>query len=140
MIPAGVRIYVCTQATDMRRSFDGLEIAVRNGLGLDPRSGGLFIFFNRRADQLRILFWDRNGYAIFAKRLDCARFRRNSPEDNEGHLEIDSQKLLRMLDDVVAVRPRKQANRTIRPNLRLLDSVDRTQDGAEPKNLLRPKE
>jgi hypothetical protein len=111
MIPAGVQIYVCTQAMDMRRGFNGLEIAVRGGLGLDPKSGGLFVFFNRRADQIRIFFWDRNGYAIFAKRLEGV-----------GHLEIDSHRLLRLLDDVLETPSRAGSKATSRPKLELLTS------------------
>jgi transposase len=122
MIPAGVQIYVCTQAMDMRRGFNGLEIAVRGGLGLDPKSGGLFVFFNRRADQIRIFFWDRNGYAIFAKRLEGVRFRGMDAHEGVGHLEIDSHRLLRLLDDVLETPSRAGSKATSRPKLELLTS------------------
>jgi transposase len=62
MIPADVRIFLCTEPVDMRRSFDGLALAARERLGQDPWQGGLFAFVNRRANRLNLLWFDRNGY------------------------------------------------------------------------------
>jgi transposase len=73
-LPSTVRIYVATQPCDLRKSFDGLSIAVANVLERDPACGHLFCFFNRRATQVRILFWDRTGWCIVAKRLARGRF------------------------------------------------------------------
>ena len=64
MIPANVRIFLCTEPVDMRRSFDGLALAARERLGQDPRQGGLFAFVNRRANRLKLLWFDRNGYCL----------------------------------------------------------------------------
>jgi transposase len=74
MIPADVRIFVCTEPIDMRRSFDGLALAARERLGQDPRQGGLFAFVNRRANRLKVLWFDRNGYCLLYKRLHQALF------------------------------------------------------------------
>jgi hypothetical protein len=74
MIPAHVRIFVCTEPVDLRRSFDGLALAARERLGHDPRAGGLFAFVNRRANRLKILWFDRNGYCLLYKRLHQAVF------------------------------------------------------------------
>lgn len=74
-LPTAVRVYVAVTPVDMRKSFDGLSIAVTSILDLDPTSGHLFCFFNRRANQVRVLFWDRTGYCIYAKRLARGRFR-----------------------------------------------------------------
>lgn len=74
MIPASVRIFVCTEPQDMRRSFDGLARAVREVLGEDPQAGALFCFVNKRANRLKILWWDRNGYCLLYKRLHQATF------------------------------------------------------------------
>ena len=74
--PAGVRLYLATAATDLRRSFDGLSAAVQGEFGMAPTSGNLFIFLNRRATQVRILFWDRDGYCVLMKRLEQGTFRR----------------------------------------------------------------
>ena len=74
MIPASVRIFVCTEPQDMRRSFDGLARAAREVLGEDPRGGALFCFVNKRANRLKILWWDRNGYCLLYKRVHQATF------------------------------------------------------------------
>ena len=74
MIPASVRIFVCSEPQDMRRSFDGLSLAAREHLGEDPQSGALFAFVNKRRNRLKVLWFDRNGYCILYKRLHRARF------------------------------------------------------------------
>lgn len=72
MIPATVRIFVCTEPQDMRRGFDRLAIAAREHVGEDPRSGALFCFANRRANMLKILWWDDTGYFVLYKRMHDA--------------------------------------------------------------------
>jgi len=74
-LPPAVRIYVATAPTDMRKSFDGLSAAVSHVLERDPFAGHLFVFFNRRADRVKILWWDGDGFALFSKRLERGRFR-----------------------------------------------------------------
>jgi len=74
MIPSSVRIFVCTEPQDMRRSFDGLAQAAREHLGEDPQSGALFVFVNKRRDRCKVLWFDRNGYCLLYKRLHRARF------------------------------------------------------------------
>jgi transposase len=58
----------------MRRSFDGLSALTARALGQDPMSGALFVFINRRATQMKVLYWDRTGYCVWAKRLERGRF------------------------------------------------------------------
>ena len=74
MFPPSVRIFVCTTPQDMRRSFDGLALAVEERLGGDPQSGALFVFINKRANRLKALWFDSNGYCILYKRLHQAVF------------------------------------------------------------------
>jgi transposase len=72
-LPVSVRVYLCLAPTDMRRSFDGLHALVRDHLQLDAFAGHLYIFANRRKDRLKILYWDRDGFAVWAKRLEEGR-------------------------------------------------------------------
>jgi len=74
-LPPSVRIYVCAEPTDMRKSFDGLSALVEQVLAEDPFSGHLFCFFNLRRDRAKILWYDHNGFALFAKRLERGCFR-----------------------------------------------------------------
>ncbi|AUX28166.1 MULTISPECIES: IS66 family insertion sequence element accessory protein TnpB [Sorangium] len=67
MIPGRVAIYVATEPLDLRRSFDGLAAVVREVLRQDPLSGALFLFFNRAADRVKALWWDRSGYCLLYK-------------------------------------------------------------------------
>ena len=64
MIPSSVRIFVCQQPQDMRRSFDGLALAAREHLGEDPQSGALFVFVNKRGNRLKVLWFERHGYCL----------------------------------------------------------------------------
>jgi transposase len=74
MLPAGLRVSIYRDPVDMRRSFDGLESLVREGLGEDPLSGDLFVFCNRRRDRMKLLLWDGTGFWIWYKRLEGGRF------------------------------------------------------------------
>jgi transposase len=69
-LPASVRVYLCLTACDMRKSFDSLHALVRDHLELDAYAGHLFVFASRRRDRLKILYWDRDGFAIWSKRLE----------------------------------------------------------------------
>ena len=67
-------VFLATGITDLRKSFDTLTGLVRNHLGQDPLSGQLFLFCNRRRDRIKILFWDRSGFWVCAKRLEKGTF------------------------------------------------------------------
>lgn len=86
------RIFAYGKPVDMRKSFDGLIALTKQALGEDPLSGNLFVFINRRGNYLKILYWDRTGYCLFAKRLERARFRfplqREKQELNERVLKL----------------------------------------------------
>ena len=101
MIPASVRIFVCREPQDLRRSFDGLARAAREVLGADPQSGALFCFLNQRANRIKCLWWDRNGYCLLYKRLHRALFQ--IPQDglvDRASLRIDGAQLAKLLAGV----------------------------------------
>lgn len=69
-----VRIWLCTAPTDMRKSFNGLSAMVKHHLADDPLNGQLYVFINRRKSQMKILYFDVSGYAIWSKRLERGQF------------------------------------------------------------------
>ena len=101
MIPAGVQIYVALAPIDMRYSFDRLAGLAKEQIGYEARSGALFVFFGRRRDALKVLFFDGTGMCVFYKRLDRGTFRlpeRVSAE--EKHVEMDDAALESLLDGI----------------------------------------
>ena len=72
--PAALEVFICTNPTDMRKSFDSLASLTREVLNQNPLSGHLFVFFNRRRNLVKTLYWDKHGYCIFIKRLEKGTF------------------------------------------------------------------
>ena len=97
-LPPSVRIWCATTPTDLRRGFDGLAALVRSQLCGDPLSGHLFVFFNRRADRLKVLYWDRDGLCLWYKRLEQGRF--HFPPADAACLEQTPGQLQMILDGV----------------------------------------
>ena len=89
-----VRVFLYGQPVDMRRSFDGLYALTRQQLKQDPLSGHLFAFINRRATQIKVLYWDRTGLCIWAKRLEQGRLVNNWKETSTRELDWTQLKLL----------------------------------------------
>jgi transposase len=74
-LPPSVKVYIATDAADMRKSIDTLSVMVKDVLSKDPFSGHLFVFCNKRGDKIKILYWDRNGFCLWYKRLERGIFR-----------------------------------------------------------------
>ena len=74
-LPPSVRLFVATQAVDGRKGADSLMVIVRDVFGHDPFGGHLFVFFSKRLERVRIVYWDRDGFAMWTKRLERGRFR-----------------------------------------------------------------
>ncbi|MEQ9325326.1 MAG: IS66 family insertion sequence element accessory protein TnpB [Polyangiaceae bacterium] len=110
MIPSSVRIFVCTAPQDMRRSFDGLAVAVRERLDEDPESGAVFVFINKRANRIKALWFDRNGYCILYKRVHRAVFMPpRSSERDRPIARVDGRELAKIfagIDKPPAIRVR----------------------------------
>lgn len=109
MIGAGlqnVQVWLATTPVDMRKSFDSLAELVRSFLAHDPLSGNLFVFRNKRSQRLKILWWDRDGLAIYYKRLERGEFQ--FPRANTPSVQIHREQLVRLLSGLSVVE-RKQA-------------------------------
>jgi transposase len=117
-LSATVKIFVCTKPVDMRRSFDGLFSLVEELIRQDPFSGSLFLFRGRRGDFIKILWWDLDGWAIFAKRLEIGSFRFPEVKFVNGEyqtVEIERGDLLLLLEGI-DVRSAKKSHRYRRQN------------------------
>lgn len=101
---ANVQVWVATTPIDMRKSFDGLAEVVRSFLGRDPLSGSLFVFRNKGGHLVKILWWDRDGLAIYYKRLERGEF--HWPRSNHMAVEINAEQLLRLLSGLDVKAPR----------------------------------
>ena len=107
---AGVRIFVYSGATDMRKSFNGLSGLVSEHFTAELTSGHLFLFFNRRRDRLKILTWDRDGLCIWYKRLEAGSYQIEALGKDTAALEIDATQLSLLLSgiDLASARRRKR--------------------------------
>ena len=94
------KIYVHVPPTDLRKSFDGLIGLVRAAFQKDPRAGCWFLFFNKRRDRVKLLYWDGDGYALWYKRLESGTFETLKPQPNAATLEIDATELSLLLSGV----------------------------------------
>jgi transposase len=90
----------------MRKSFDGLSGLIRSELGADPLSGSLFVFCNRRRNMVKLLYWDRDGFALWYKRLERGCF--SLPPTSSPHARIDRLQLNLLLEGVVPKKVRKR--------------------------------
>jgi transposase len=97
MIRGDVRVWLAMVPLDMRRGFDRLAEHVRTILALDPMSGHLFVFRSRSGQRVKILWWDRDGYAIYYKRLERGTFVFPASIDQKQTIAIDSAQLMKLL-------------------------------------------
>ena len=116
------RVFLATEPTDMRKGFDGLFALVENVIQEDPFSGHLFVFRNRRRDRLKILWWDRDGLAIFYKRLEKGAYQfptdvragaaaTDSPTSSRCEIRADELSMLLEGIDLASVKRRKRYQR-----------------------------
>ncbi len=116
-LPSGVRLFVALDRVDMRKGFDALAAIVQHQLHLDPFGGHLVLFVNKRGNLMKLLFFDRTGWAILYKRLERGTFQLPGVEDASKHVEIDAGELAMILEGIdlrTAVR-RKRFKRRIQP-------------------------
>ena len=105
-----IKFYLYAQATDMRKSFDGLSGVVTTALGRDPTSGDVYVFVNRRRDRIKLLVWDRSGFWLFYKRLEQGTFQLPRHEAESAGLELPYDELLMILEgiDLTSIKRRRR--------------------------------
>jgi transposase len=113
MLPSAVRIFLCTRPTDLRKSFEGLSGLVQECFNQELLTGHLFVFTNRRRDRIKILYFDRDGLAIWYKRLEAGSFQMPRPITEDG-VELEPAQLAMLLSgiDLSTARQRKRFRRT----------------------------
>ena len=113
-LPASVRVYLCASACDMRKSFDGLHALVAQAMELDAFAGHLFVFANRRRDRIKILYWDRDGFAVRAKRLEEGTYAMPFGESEQKRREITAAELGALLSGIDLSRAKRRKRYCLR--------------------------
>jgi transposase len=115
-VPGQLKILLCLEATDMRKSFDSLSALVQEQLKLDPLSGHLFVFRSKRADRVKLLYWEQDGYALWYKRLEAGTFRFPArPREDQRSLSVSAADLAMLLSgvDLASVKRTQRYRRTV---------------------------
>jgi transposase len=99
-LPPSVRIYFAAELVDMRKGIDGLRVLVETALKKDPYGGHLFVFVGKSKDKVKILFWDRNGFVLYLKRLERGRFQLPVVDERTKHVSMEPAQLAMLLDGI----------------------------------------
>jgi transposase len=115
-LSAAVRVYLAKEPADMRKNFDALAALASGTLGLDPLSGHLFVFVNKRRDRIKILYWDRDGLVVWAKRLEHGTYR--IPDAAANRVEMTTAELAALLAgiDLNTARRRDRYSHPVTPS------------------------
>jgi transposase len=108
-LPPSVRLFVATQPVDGRKGADSLMVLVREVFQQDPLIGFLFVFFSKRCDRVRVVYWDRDGFAMWTKRLEKGRFR--PPFSADGRLAssaIEAAELVLIVEGIELAGARRR--------------------------------
>jgi transposase len=115
ILPPSVRLFVATEPVDGRKGADSLMVIVRDVFGHDPLSGHLFIFFSMRRDRVRIVYWDRNGFATWTKRLERGRFTLSFGTEAKHLSPIEAAELSLILEGIDLAGARRRPRWTPSP-------------------------
>lgn len=102
------KVFLYIQAADMRKGFDGLYGLVQNVMEIDPRLGYLFVFINKQGTRIKILHWQKDGLAIFHKRLERGTFRRSRDAKNMSKIELSKEELFMILRGIDFEKTKKR--------------------------------
>lgn len=91
MLQKNVNIFLYHQAVDMRKAINGLSILVCDNINSSQMDGDIFIFHNKQRDKMKVLFWDRNGFVLYYKRLEKHKFK--IPKNQMGEIKLNEQQL-----------------------------------------------
>ena len=105
---AGVQVYLCSQPIDLRKSFDGLCGLVESTFHRSVLDGHLFLFVNKRRDRVKAIWWERDGLAIYYKRLEAGRFELPAAASDGAHATLDAVSLAMLLGGVPLATPRRK--------------------------------
>lgn len=83
-----ITVWLCREQVDMRKQINGLSILISSNMNKNPTNGELFIFFNKHADKIKLLYWDRNGFCLWYKRLEKGRFKIPGDKDRLNYEEL----------------------------------------------------
>jgi transposase len=115
-LPPGISVLVATARVDGRKGIDGLAAIVRSQFAEDPLSGAMYVFFTRRGDRVRVLYFDRDGYVLVTKRLEKGVYR--VPWENaEGRVAVEAAELLLVLEGIELSGARRRARWAPRSHL-----------------------
>ena len=109
LVPRAVRVYFATQPVSLRKSFDGLANEIRHALGHDPLGGHVFVFLNRRRNQVKLIVWTRGGFTIVHKRLERGTFTFPSRVTGDAtSIAIDVHELAMLLEGIDVSRAKSK--------------------------------
>jgi transposase len=106
--PPGIQVFMAVEPVDMRKSFDGLSAAVQAVFERNVLDGHLFLFLNRQRDRIKILWWDRDGLALWAKRLECGSYEMPRHEPGTQRLQLEATQLALLLNGVKLDAPKRR--------------------------------
>ena len=106
-VPVAVKLWYCPTPVDMRLGFDGLFLLVKNRLKADPLSGHLFIFRNKTADRLKVLYWGGHGLCLWCQRLEAGRYHFPEAAGADGAVELSAGAFQMVLDGIDLSRVRR---------------------------------
>jgi transposase len=120
-LPPGISVLVATARVDGRKGIDGLAAIVRSQFAEDPLSGAMYVFFTRRGDRVRVLYFDRDGYVLVTKRLEKGVYR--VPWENaDGRVAVEAAELLLVLEGIELKGARRRDRWTPRSSLTRADT------------------
>lgn len=122
-LPQSVKIWLFTEATDMRKGFDGLSALV-TASGNDVYSGHLYVFLSRRRDRAKILTFEKGGFVLWYKRLERGRFRPFSANTASGQITLDATELTMLLDGIDLARVKRPKHWQPKKRLRGIDTSE----------------